>query len=153
MIEFANTVVIERPIADVFSYLCDLEHIPEWNWAISETRKITSGPVAVGTRYRQTRGVPRPATEILEITALEPHRRIAVRGILAEMPAHLIYDLKEDSSGTVVTNEVSLDVAGPARMLAPVLSRRISDAVASNLNDLKTQLEFRTGQRQERIGR
>lgn len=153
MISFTNTITIERPIGDVFSYLSDLEHTPEWNWAISETRKITPGPVTVGTRYRQTRAIPRPASEILEITELDPNGRVEVRGTLAEMPAHLVYELEEDKSGTVLTNAVSLDVEGSARMLAPILSRRISQAVASNLNDLKTQLEVRDDQQQERSRR
>jgi uncharacterized protein YndB with AHSA1/START domain len=153
MIDFTNTITIERPIDEVFSYLSDLEHIPEWNWAVSETRKITPGPVAVGTRYRQTRSIPRPATEILEIAVLAPHERIEVRGHLAEMPAHLIYVLEEHSSGTVLTNAVSLDVEGPARLLAPVLSRRIAPAVASNLSGLKTRLEIAGDHSQERSSR
>jgi len=146
MISFTNTVTIERPIGDVFSYLSDLEHTPEWNWAISETRKMTPGPVTVGTRYHQTRAVPRPATEILEVTRLNPDRRVEIRGTLAEMPAHLIYEVEEAESGTAVTNSVSLDVEGPARLLAPILGRRISQAVASNLHDLKTRLETRHDQ-------
>lgn len=150
MISFTNSVAIERPIGDVFSYLSDLEHTPEWNWAISETRKMTPGPITVGTRYRQTRAIPRPAIEILEITGLEPYGLVEVRGVLAGMSAHLSYELAEDRSETVLTNGVSLDVAGPARMLTPILTRRISRAVASNLNDLKTRLEV--GQ-QERNGR
>ena len=143
MIGFENTVRIERPIDEVFSYLLDLERVPEWNWAITETKKITSGPIAVGTRYRQARAVPRPATEQLEITVLDPGQRIEVRGVLAGMTAHLTYLLEEDRLGTVVTNAVSLDADGPVRLLAPILSRKISNAVASNLNDLKTRLEVR----------
>jgi uncharacterized protein YndB with AHSA1/START domain len=143
MINFTNTVTIERPPGDVFSYVSDLEHVPEWNWAISETTKRTPGPIMVGTRYRQSRAVPRPATETLEITALDPDRRIEVRGVLAGMPAHLVYELEETGSGTMLTNAVRIGVEGPARMLTPILSLRISQAMASNLNDLKTELEAR----------
>jgi carbon monoxide dehydrogenase subunit G len=153
MIDFTNTISIERPISDVFSYLSDLEHIPEWNWAIAETTKITPGPTTVGTRYRQTRATPRPATEMLEITELDPHGRIEVRGVLADMPAHLTYVLEEQGSGTVLTNAVSLDAEGPVRLLAPLFSRRISQAVASNLNDLKARLEARHVDQQERENR
>ena len=59
MVQFSNTVEIARPRSEVFAYLADLEHTPEWNWAITETRKVTSGPVGVGTVYQQTRSVPR----------------------------------------------------------------------------------------------
>jgi uncharacterized protein YndB with AHSA1/START domain len=53
-----NTVTIDRPLAAVFEYLADLENVPRWNYAIGETRKVTSGPVGVGSRYLQTRTIP-----------------------------------------------------------------------------------------------
>lgn len=152
MIDFTNIIRIDRSINEVFLYLSDLERIPEWNWAITETKKITPGPIAVGTRYRQARAVPRPATEILEITALVPNQRIEVRGDLVEMAAHLTYELNEDGLGTVVTNAVSLDADGPVRLIAPILSRKTAGAVASNLNDLKTLLEARHDRRLEGTG-
>jgi uncharacterized membrane protein len=32
---FENTVLIARPIEDVFAFLSDLENVPKWNYAIS----------------------------------------------------------------------------------------------------------------------
>jgi uncharacterized membrane protein len=58
MTNVTNTILINRPVDEVYAFLADLEHTPEWNWAISETKKTTPGPVAVGTRYRQSRSVP-----------------------------------------------------------------------------------------------
>lgn len=150
MIDFTNTIRIERPVEDVFSYLSDLEHIPEWNWAVVETRKVTPGPIAVGSVYRQTRTVPQPAIETLEITQFDPSERIEVRGVLAQMPALLSYVLNEDGTGTELINTVNLDPKGPFRLVAPVLNRRIKQAVGKNLLDLKTQLEAEHNRQSER---
>ena len=68
MISFTKTIHINRPIDEVYAYLADLEHTPEWNWAITETKKTTPGPVAVGTRYRQSGSVPRPAAGPVSVT-------------------------------------------------------------------------------------
>ena len=141
MIDFTNTVVVDRPVGAVYDYLSDLERIPDWNWAIARTRQITPGPVRVGTRYEQTRTVPQPATEPLEIIGLEPNRSIEITGSLAGMPARIRYELEPLDGATVITNRVQLAVAGAFHLAGPILSRRISGAVASNLNDLKTQLE------------
>lgn len=141
MIDFTNNIRIERTAGEVFSYLSDLEHIPEWNWAISETKKTTPGPASVGSRYRQTRSVPQPTIETLEIRRLDPGERIEIRGVLAQMPARLTYVLNEDGEGTELINTVNLEPAGLLRLAAPVISRRIEQAVASNLIDLKTRLE------------
>lgn len=141
MIEFANTVVVDRPVSEVYDYLSDLEHVPDWNWAISRTEKLTSGPPRVGTRYRQTRTVPQTATETLEISGLEPDRVVEIQGTLAGMPAQLRYTLEGTGPETEITNTVHLVVGGVLQLAAPALGRRIDRAVASNLKDLKKRLE------------
>jgi Polyketide cyclase / dehydrase and lipid transport len=46
---FENTVTIGRPIKEVLAFLSDFENVPKWNYAIVETRKVSEGPVGVGT--------------------------------------------------------------------------------------------------------
>jgi uncharacterized protein YndB with AHSA1/START domain len=141
MLQFTNTIEIERPQAEVFAYISDLEHTPEWNWAISETRKTSPGPIGVGTTYKQTRTVPNVATEDLEITALEPDELLEVSGELASLPAHLSYRLHSSAHGTTIVNTIEVHPRGPLRLLAPVAGRRIQQAVAQNLGVLKARLE------------
>lgn len=141
MITFTNTVRIDRPAADIYAYLSDLENMPEWNWAITETTKITQGSIALGTRYRQTRRVPRPATEILQITDLDADRHLEIQGTVAAMAARLRYDLTEIEGETELANTVDLEPRGALRLAGPILGTRIEKAVASNLRDLKTRLE------------
>jgi Polyketide cyclase / dehydrase and lipid transport len=45
VMEFSNTITIERSPHDVFVFVSDLENVPKWNHAIVETRKISDGPV------------------------------------------------------------------------------------------------------------
>ena len=143
MIEFTNIIEIHRPVAEVFAYVSDLEHTPDWNWAISETRKTTAGPVGVGTTYRQTRTVPEDATEELEVSALQPDRLFEVTGVLASLPAHLTYRFQATPQGTRLENTVQLQPAGAVRLLAPVAAKRIQRSVAENLGVLKNRLEGR----------
>ncbi|HEX9855906.1 MAG TPA: SRPBCC family protein [Acidimicrobiia bacterium] len=140
-ISFSNTIEIERPAGEVYTYLADLEHVPDWNWAISETMKMTPGPVTVGTRFLQSRRVPAPATEVLEVIDLDPGRRIEVQGTLADFPVDLVYYFEPTERGTRVTNTVELDTHGKAKLLAPILGGRIKRSVAGNLARLKAQLE------------
>ena len=93
MIRFENVIDIARALDEVYAYLADLEHTPEWNWAITSTQKVTPGPVGIGTRYRQTRSVPRPAVEFLEISGLEPGRSVEIAGTLGPFQARLAYEL------------------------------------------------------------
>jgi len=115
---FENSVRITRSVEHVFAYLADLEHVPEWNYAISETRKTTPGPVAVGTTYRQVRSVPSPAVETLTVTRLDPDRRLDVEGRLGPFDARLSYELEPDGEGTRLVNSVRLEAHGPMRLAA-----------------------------------
>lgn len=143
MIRFTNTIEIDRPVAEVFAYLTDLEHTPEWNRAISRTRKVSAGDPRVGTVYEQTRTTPGPATERLRITAIEPDVLLEVQGELASLPALLRYRLRGAGSGTTLVNHVEIRPRAALRLLAPVVGPRIERAVAGNLAVLKTKLENR----------
>src|SRR5262249_59387411 len=85
--QFTNTITIARRPAEVFAYLAHFENVPRWNYAISDTRKTSSGPVGVGSHYRQTRPLPTPSEETVEVTQLEPDRRLSIRA--ARWPFHV----------------------------------------------------------------
>jgi uncharacterized membrane protein len=139
--KFTNTITIERPADVVFAYLANLENLPAWNYAITETRQLTPGPPAVGTRYRQTRTIPTHAEESLEITELIPNQKLTVNGTLNAWPAHLTYTLQATGNSTTLTNTIDLSLQGPLTLIAPIARTQIKSAVAKNLNTLKHLLE------------
>jgi hypothetical protein len=145
MISFANTIDIDCEPADVYAYIADLEHTPEWNWAITSSGKITPGPVAIGTQYRQTRSAPRAAVEVIEITGLEEGRRADVAGTLGPFRARLVYELVASPTGTRLTNTVELDPPVPLGPFGAMLGSRVRTSVAENLNVLKQLLEGQLG--------
>jgi len=138
---FENTIMIARPIENVFAFLSDLENIPKWNYAILETRKISEGLVGVGTTYQQVRSVPSRSEERLEITTYSPPHQLAIRGQLGPFASRLFYALAATPEGTRVTNTVELELRGPGRLLGRVAVPRVRDAVAANLTKLKELLE------------
>ena len=137
---FTNSVTIARPPGDVFAYLATFENIPQWNYAISRTWKVTDGPVGVGSIYRQERTVPTHAEESFEITQYDPDHRIAIEGTLGPFAARLTYQVEPLGDGTLVTNDVELYPTGLARLVAPIAVGRVKGAVAANLDVLKQRL-------------
>jgi hypothetical protein len=142
MQSFENTVTIQRPAGEIFAFLADFENVPEWNYAIEDTSKVSAGPVGVGTRYRQTRSVPSRSTEDFEVTVFEPARRLAIHGKIGPFRADISYELEAGADATRLVNHVDLD---PARamlgLVAPLAAPRIKTAVAQNLDKLKLVLE------------
>ncbi|MBO0818610.1 MAG: SRPBCC family protein [Actinobacteria bacterium] len=139
---FENTVTINRPAEEVFAYLADAENIPRWNYAIEQTRKITPGPVGVGTVYRQTRTIPRRSQEEFEIVAFQPPGQLALDGTFGPFKARTSYLIEPITGGTSLTNRWDLELTpAPLRLLGPVAIPRVKAAVAENMRTLKHILE------------
>lgn len=138
---FSNTVTIRRPPSEVFAYLADPANIPNWNYAITSTQQVTSGPVGVGTRLRQTRSIPRPGVEELEVTEFVPDRRLAFHGDVGPLTGTLVYEAEAVPEGTRLTNSADLEGRGALRVLAPLARTRVREAVAINLDRLRELLE------------
>jgi len=140
-VRFEISISIDRHPHDVFEFLSHFENVPRWNYAIAETRKTTDGPVSVGTVVRQTRSVPSPAEETLEVIEFEPDRRLAIRGGLGPFEGTLTYDLEQVDRGTRLTNSADLEGRGLMRVAAPLATSRVRESVAANLQKLKEILE------------
>jgi len=137
-----NTVTIMRPAEEVFAYLADAENLPRWNYAIEQTRKITAGPVGVGTVYRQTRTIPSRSQEEFEIVVFQPPGQLVLDGTFGPFRARTSYLLEPVAGGTGLTNRWQLEAtSAPLRLLAPVAIPRVKAAVAKNLRTLKQILE------------
>jgi uncharacterized protein YndB with AHSA1/START domain len=141
MIEFTNTIDVARDASDVFTYLANLEHIPEWNPAIERSEKLTPGPIGVGTQFREFRSDPVRSIDQLTVAELEPDRRLVVTGRLGPFDARLSYVVLPARSSTRVINTVELDAGVPLGVVGRLAGRRIGAAVAANLRDLKKLLE------------
>jgi hypothetical protein len=54
MIEDVVSVVIARPVGDVFAYVADLDHIPAWV-AGARVQRVSAGPFGDNTIFQQDR--------------------------------------------------------------------------------------------------
>ncbi|GHO73833.1 hypothetical protein KSD_16040 [Ktedonobacter sp. SOSP1-85] len=143
--KFSNSILIHRPTVNVFDYLAHLENLPRWNYAIQETRKISQGPIGVGSVYQQFRTLPKPMEEKLTIKVYESGHHLVVSGGFAYFQGEASYTLDSFGDDTRLTNEIELHAPGALNALAPLSTLGIKSAVAQNLTVLKELLE-RTGQ-------
>ena len=141
---FTNSITIDRPPGDVFAFVADLENVPEWNYAIVETRKVSDGPVSVGTAYRQVRSLPERSEETLQVAEMLPDRRFVVQGQIGPFVGSLAYDVEDIGGRTRLTNTVDLEGRVLMKLAGQVTSARVRDAVSANLSTLKQLLESRS---------
>ena len=138
MLEFENTLYIDRPVDVVFSYLSDFENIPKWNYYVLEVRQRSESPIGVGTIYHQVR---KTDEQDFRITEFEPNHMIAVKTLPQSSPEfERRFTLYEEANTTRIRDEWKLDTGRPA-ILERLTDGRVKSAVAENLAKLKKLLE------------
>lgn len=136
-------ITIERPVADVFNVLTHVELASRWSEAISE-ELITPGPLRVGSRRRAVvRSFGGRATEnVMELTELEPNRRLAMRGVSGlPFPVRISIDLEPRGDATRMTWVADLEPTGLLRPTAPLLAAVYRRVLEKDLRTLKTMME------------
>jgi carbon monoxide dehydrogenase subunit G len=128
--EAINTIEIARPVEEVFAFLADATNDRKWRSGVLDiTRKSGDG---VGAVYEQ--GVKGPfgrrVPADVEITALEPDRRIGFRAIAGPVRPEGSYELEPAGAGTRVTFSLRAAPSGLAKLMTPMVSRTMQSEVA-----------------------
>jgi len=123
---FEATVVIDRPIEEVFAFLADGENDPKFSPRVLEIAKTTDGPPGVGTVYKSTvKDAGMKTKREFELTAFDPPTRIrwAERSKNAITATEGGYDLAPEGDGTRVTLHNVLEGHGIGKLIAPLALR------------------------------
>jgi uncharacterized membrane protein len=138
VLEFENTIRIDRPVEEVFAFLSDFENIPKWNYYVLEVRQLSEGLIGVGITYHQVRKSDQQDLRIIEF---EPGHTVAVKTLPQSSPdLEMRFTLYEEGITTRVRDEWKLNTGRPA-IFERLAGGRIKSAVAENLAKLKELLE------------
>lgn len=133
MIDFHNTVTVQRPIEDVFAFLADFTNIPLWNYYVTDVRQETPRPVRLGSVFAQTR---RDDSQRYAITELAPPHLVSIATLAGEHPAfRRRMTLERTGEDTRVHDAWALELGVP-RPLEPLAAARARAGVAANLAKL-----------------
>jgi hypothetical protein len=137
-------VDISLPPEQVFDYCSDPGHEPEWNPRMKTSKKITGGPISVGTRYA-TEFVKGPPV-ITKCVGYERPCTWSLAGTSAALTAGGGRVLPAaDGSHLVMRRE--LEPRGLLRLAAPLLRRRMKPMLERDLASIKAVLEGSPGPR------
>ncbi len=138
MLEFENTIRIDRPVDEVFAFLSDFENIPQWNYYVLEVRQLSDSSIGIGTTYHQIRKTDEQDFRIIEF---EPDHMVAVKTLPQSSPSfEMRFTLYEEGNTTRIRDEWKLDTGRPA-ILERLAGGRVKSAVAENVAKLKELLE------------
>jgi len=136
-----HSVVIRRPVGEVFAFVADGENAMRWRPGVLDVSR-QSGE-GLGAIYRQ--GVRGPGGRRIaadyEVTAFESDRRIAFRAIAGPVRPTGEYQFDGSPDGTTVSFALDATLSGWKRLLMSRAVQSTMDAEVRNLETLKTMLE------------
>jgi uncharacterized protein YndB with AHSA1/START domain len=143
MIKEERSVVIDRPIEEVFAYVTDQTNTPNWQAGLVDVQRTTAGPIGVGTKHTFVRNfIGRRMEADNEYVAYEPDRLVTFRTTSGpSLVASYLFDTVPE--GTRVTSRVELQGAGLFGLLEPVIGAGLRREMKLALPALKTLLESR----------
>ena len=138
------SVVIRRPVEDVFAYMDDVEHEQEWQPQLVEVEQIPEGPTRVGTRRRYvSEFLGKRLENTYVVLAYEPNRRVALQTTpdsVLDAASEIRWEAVDE--GTRVTMTVDGRASGPLRFVPTrLLEATFEKEVRGALARLKERLE------------
>ena len=144
MFHYETSIVIDRPVEEVFAYMEDIYREREWQPYIREVQRIPADGGGVGTIRRYTNHyLGRSFENVYETTVYEPNQRVAYSSTpeaAVQATGETRWEAVEE--GTRVTMVFDPDVAGfysylPNRIVDWIYRRQLNITLAR----LKKRLE------------
>ena len=142
MTKIENSVVIKRPIEEVFAFMANPENTPLWAGVVREVKLTSEGPIGVGTTYNTVIDLMGRRIESKnEVTEYEPNSKSSTKTTSGPMPLETSMTLKAVEGGTEVTNSAKLEGAGVFKLAEPIFARMANRQVETDFANVKDLLE------------
>lgn len=143
MIDVETTIEIARPAQEVFAFVADQTNAPLWQTDLHEVRRLTDGPIGVGTEHEFVRTFAgRRLASRNRFVAFEPDRYVKFEIPSGWISGTASYRTESSrSAGTVLTCRMEFRLRAPMSLLEPVLSRLLAKDSRRDEQRLKSLLE------------
>ena len=143
MITYGSEVIVDRPHAEVASYIVDPATHRAWMSDVAGIEVLTAGAVGVGSRYRYViKKGPMALSLITRVAALDD-RAVEYQtepGGGLDWQARIAFE-PIDATHTRVTSTGTMAMHGLLRLLEPLMAGEVRSGEAAELTALKGLLE------------
>lgn len=144
MVTNETIITINRPVEEVFAYVCDLQNGTEWQNGLVEARRISKGPLGIGTQYTGVRKfLGRRMESVIQYTTYEPNKKIAFKSISGSSPFEQSFLFESTAEGTRLTTRLDLQTPGLMGLAEPLIASGLRREMDANFGTLKDMLETR----------
>lgn len=143
MADIQDSLIINKPLEEVFSYTANMENAPKIMENVVEIEKLTDGSTQVGSRFKETREIRgRKASSIIEFVEYTPNKSYAVQSETNGLKVVYHYDFQAVAEGTKVAFKGDIFTTGLVMKLTkPIIRKILKKEDGGHLKQLKSLLE------------
>jgi len=140
-VRFSEQIVVSLPAADSFAYIAEFENTAEWDPGIAESRKLTDGPVRVGSQFDVV-AVFRGKRQRFRytVTELEDGRRIVLEGDGDKAASVDEITVERTGEGARISYTAEVRLKGIRRVAEPLLKPMLAKTGNEALAGLEQKL-------------
>jgi uncharacterized membrane protein len=141
MIKVENTVVINKPLAEVYAFVTNGDNSTKWQGGVESV--VNDGPPnVVGTQFTETRRfLGQEMKTILEITEAAENAKWSAKVLKGPVPYQVTVTFEESDSGTSVTFRIEGEPTGFFKMAEGMVASQLEKSLAEDGQKLKQLLE------------
>ncbi|MFJ5778154.1 SRPBCC family protein [Streptomyces sp. NPDC093094] len=144
-----ESIDVDCPPADVYAYVTDPSHLPEWQLSAVSAEPLEEGPLHPGSQVRVTRRIgTREMPMTVEFDALDPPYAWDLHGVEGPVRprTHGRIEALDDGRRSRVTIEIDFEGHGLGKVLLPLVVRpQVRKELPRDEMLLKQRLERTTG--------
>ncbi len=143
MIKLESTIVINRPVQEVWDFVSDCTNEPKWHTDCISARHTSPPPLGPGSTQAWAMTYAKGKEANLRVTACDPGRLEQLETVSAPMNVKptLTYTFAAEGDGTRFTRAMEVHPTGATRSIEPFLRRMMKKNNARYVENLKTALE------------
>ena len=144
-VRVVNEVVIDRPPAEVFDFVANVENNPQWQRGMRDAHFTSGPPLRVGSTYAQVASfLGRRIESRFEIVAYEPGRLVKGSTTVSPFPITFTRIVEPEGEASRVIAIVEGRPDGLFALASPIVRRMVASSVERDYENLKHLLEGRS---------
>src|SRR5512142_33666 len=139
MISIEKSVVINKPVQEVFALVTDGSKAPSWQGGLEAVEGTTN---AVGSHYTEVRKfLGREMRSVMEVTTFDPNAKWSSKVIKGPVPYEVTVLFEPQGGNTKLTTRVNGEPTGFFKMAEGMFKSQLEKSIEEDTNRLKKMME------------
>jgi uncharacterized membrane protein len=137
-----HTVIINRPVEEVFAFMEQAANMPKWAEKVVEAEQTSPGPVGLDTTCRVVnQAMGQTFEQTFVVTEYERNRIYAAKTTSGPIDMSMKYTIEPMDGGTKLHVVTEGEMTGIMSMVGPVIKRMAENQIKTDHDNLKRLLE------------